>query len=297
MPVRAPRKIGYTFFEAIVSAADARKAGDTFDVVATGSTWCASKLKEKGLDRVETVIQGIDPLSFNPSFAHKELFGDRFVVFSGGKFEFRKGQDVVIRAYKVLQDKHADVLLVNSWHNHWRSVETSMANSRLIQFRDHTGDHVSCTNAVLEDNGIDVRRVVTLPACSNESLARVYQNTDVGLFPNRCEGGTNLVLMEYMACGKPVIASFSSGHRDIVNDRNALLIKRLKRVLVKRGDVSIADWDDPDLDETVAQLEWAYDHRQEMRRLGEQAGKDLANFTWQRSAEAFAGLLAGSRHR
>jgi glycosyltransferase involved in cell wall biosynthesis len=100
--------------------------------------------------------------------------------------------------------------------------------------------------------------------------------------------------MEYMACGKPVIASFSSGHRDIVNAQNALLIKRLRRVLVKRGNVCIADWDDPDLDETVSLLEWAYHHRQEIQQLGQQAGKDLANFTWERCAAAFAGLLAGS---
>jgi glycosyltransferase involved in cell wall biosynthesis len=188
MPVRAPRKVGYTFFESLVSPANARKAADYFDVVAAGSTWCAGKLREKGLDRVATVIQGIDPLSFNPCFARKELFGERFVIFSGGKFEFRKGQDVVIRAYKVLQDKYPDVLLVNSWYNHWRSVETNMANSRLIQFREHRGDHVSRINAVLQDNGIDLSRVVTLPACNNESLARRIRTRTSACFPIAARG-------------------------------------------------------------------------------------------------------------
>ncbi len=41
------------------------------------------------------------------------------MVFSGGKFELRKGQDVVIRAYRVLQDRHPDVMLVNAWFNPW----------------------------------------------------------------------------------------------------------------------------------------------------------------------------------
>ena len=34
--------------------------------------------------------------------------------------------------------------------------------------------------------------------------------------------------MEYMACGKPVIASFASGHTDIVNSQNALLLNELR---------------------------------------------------------------------
>ena len=42
-------------------------------------------------------------------------------------------------------------------------------------------------------------------------MPQVYQNTDVGIFPSRCEAGTNLVMMEYMACGKPAIATVGTG--------------------------------------------------------------------------------------
>ena len=49
-----------------------------------------------------------------------------------------------------------------------------------------------------------------------EDLAEVMNKTDIGIFPNRVEGGTNLVLMEYLACGKPVIASYGTGQRGCI---------------------------------------------------------------------------------
>ena len=132
---------------------------------------------------------------------------------------------------------------------------------------------------------------VTLPHYTNEILPRIYQNTDVGLFPNRCEGGTNLVLMEYMACGKPVIASNSSGHKDIINRNNAMLIENVPAVTVCRNNQACATWYEPDLDETIHHLEWAYHHRDELKTLGRQAGQDLAKLTWRRTGEEFYRLL------
>jgi glycosyltransferase involved in cell wall biosynthesis len=148
---------------------------------------------------------------------------------------------------------------------------------------------------LLHQQGLDMKRVVTLPLYPNEIVARTYQNTDVGLFPNRCEGGTNLVMMEYMACGKPVIGSFNTGHKDILTEENARLVQRMRSVTVMAQDKPYAVWDDPDLDETIAHLEWAYHHRDELRQMGQQAGRDLARFTWGRAARQFHRLLSGER--
>ena len=287
----APYRVGYTFFENMVSEGDAQKAGQYFDIVATGSTWCTSILREKGLKQATTVIQGIDPLIFNPSFAEKDLFKDRFVVFSGGKFELRKGQDIVIRAYKVLQDKYPDVMLVNSWYNFWDSSMATMAASPCIQFQMKPGDYITNMSQTLKENGINLDRVIILPPYGIECMAHIYQNTDVGLFPNRCEGGTNLVMMEYMACGKTVIAAYSSGHKDIVRDDNAILIKNMRPLTVMLNDQPCAMWDEPDLEETVHHLEWAYHHRDALRSLGRCAGQHLATLTWKRTAEQFYRLL------
>ena len=56
--------------------------------------------------------------------------------------------------------------------------------------------------------GRQTNNIVLVPQQVNLGMAGVYRNSDVGLFSNRCEGGANLVLMECMACGKPVVTEF-----------------------------------------------------------------------------------------
>jgi glycosyltransferase involved in cell wall biosynthesis len=283
---------GYTFFEEnVLPPAAIENAKRHFDLVVAGSTWCQDVLEAHGLTAVRTIIQGIDPTIFFPTNNEKEYFPDSFVVFSGGKLELRKGQDLAIRAYKVLQDRHKDVMLVNSWFNAWEFSLNTMRVSPHIRFNPTATDYVDKIGQVLADNGIDLARVVTLRPRPNVTMGKVYRNTDVGLFPNRCEGGTNLVLMEYMACGKPVVASYNSGHRDVLHSLNAVLIRAMKPVTVEDNGRHSATWDEPDLEETIERLEWAYQHRDALSAIGKRAGEDLAQLTWKRTARQFLDLL------
>jgi glycosyltransferase involved in cell wall biosynthesis/tetratricopeptide (TPR) repeat protein len=284
--------VGYTSFEHNILSPEAiQHARRTYDHIVTGSTWCEEVLRAYGIETVSTILQGIDPLLFHPSPTSERQFGDRFVVFSGGKLEFRKGQDLVIRAFKVLQDRHKDVLLVNAWFNPSSPSLDTMSASPYINFQQTTPDHTEFVGQLLAANGIDLSGVVTLPARPNATMPAVYWDTDVGLFPNRCEGRTNLVLMEYMASGKPAIASFSSGHRDIVSDENALLIRQMAPLLMNDDDRQVALWDDPSLEETIERLEWAYQHPADLKPIGERAARDIGERTWTRTAAAFLGLL------
>jgi glycosyltransferase involved in cell wall biosynthesis len=291
--------VGYTFFENNLLRSEWVENGRRyFDRIVAGSTWCARTLAEVGLPGVATAIQGVDTALFHPRGileGCREFLGDKFVVFSGGKFEFRKGQDIVIRAYKVLQDRHEDVILVNAWHNPWPAVFQSMRRSPLIRFSPGDGRWEEMVSRVLADNGIDLERVITCSRQLNSAMARIYHNTDVGLFPNRCEGGTNLVLMEYMACGKPVIATDTTGHADIVNRSNALVIAAKGETTLHDDEgAAVARWPEPDLDDAIDKLEWAYQNRGKLRELGHQAGADLAKLTWRRTAQAFAGIMRGA---
>jgi len=131
--------IGYTFFEEnILIGDDVRWAEDYYDVVAVGFSWCKEVLESYGFSRTITVIQGIDLALFH-TMGGKKKYHDSFVIFSGGKLEFRKGQDLVIRAVKVLQDRYKDVLLVNSWYNYWPESIGTMASSPYIRFEMHSG--------------------------------------------------------------------------------------------------------------------------------------------------------------
>jgi glycosyltransferase involved in cell wall biosynthesis len=290
--LRGSFNLGYVFFENNLLAA--RYAGNLrqrFDFVAAGSHFCEEVLRSGGLTGVGTVLQGVDPALFNPAHSEKEYFREVFVVFSGGKFEFRKGQDLVIRAFKALQDKYRDVLLVNSWFNGWPSSINTMQVSRHISFRPAPSGCLETLNQTLDENGLDRNRVITLLPRPNLMMARIYKNTDVGLFPNRCEGGTNLVLMEYMACGKPAIASLNSGHKDILTIENSIPIRTARPITIREGETDIALWEEPDLDETIAHLEWAYLHRDRLGPIGARAGQDMTQCGWKRTASQLDQIL------
>lgn len=289
---RGSWNVGYTFFEDTVLHPSFIENGRRFyDVVVTGSLWCEEVLRGYGLTNVATIIQGVDPTIFNPAHATKEYLQDQFVIFSGGKFELRKGQDLVIRAFKVMQDRYKDVMLVNSWYNHWAASMQTMSASPHIRFAPKSGDYNALMEQTFVENGIDPRRVITLPPLPNIMMTRIYRNTDIGLFPNRCEGGTNLVLMEYMACGKPAIASYSSGHRDVLTDRNSLPLRVLRPISISQNGEQVAVWDDPQLDEVIARLDWAYHHRDGIRTIGSEAGRSMAPLTWERTAQQFHDVL------
>ena len=285
------RRIGYTFFEDnILPAESIANARQYFDVVVAGSKWCQEVLRGHGLERTGTIIQGIDADIFNPYRNHKQSLKDRFVIFSGGKFEFRKGQDLVIRAFKHLRQKYDDVLLLTSWYNPWPTTLHSMSVSKYIQMEPYGGDYLAYINKLLHLNGIDPESVISLPPKPNMTMAKFYKNSDIGLFPNRCEGGTNLVLMEYMACGKPVVASFNSGHKDILTDFNSLPLRRMNKIDIRQNEHLKAVWDESDLDEIIAKLEWAYSHREALDEIGRTAGQDLSHLTWKKAAQEFYDL-------
>lgn len=284
--------IGYIFAEQTRYAPErVEKARQNFDVVAAGSSWCESILRGQGLTNTRTIVQGVDRAVFNPEGNQKTLFPDRFVVFSGGKFELRKGQDLVIRAFKALLDRHDDALLVASWFNPWKNYLESMTLSPHIRCEIRE-DFFATMAGVLDAAGIPQDKVILLPPLAHHEMCRIYKNSDVGVFPNRCEGGTNLVLMEYMACGKPAIVSNSTGHKDVAGGKNSIILENLRPMALKVQGVVQAVWDDPDLDELVEKLAWAHENPDELAAIGQAAGRSMEAFTWEAAAKRFYNLAA-----
>src|SRR4029079_1685793 len=172
----------------------------------------------------------------------RQYLRDSFVVFSGGTLELRKGQDVVVRAFKIVQDKFRDVVLMTAWFNPFAATHQSMRTSRLARFTWSGADQATIAPHFLSENGIDLARTIILSPKLNFMMPRYYKQTDIGLFPSRCEGASNLVLMEYMACGKPAIATLSTGHKDILTAENSLPLTQLTPQSIERDGRQIAIW-------------------------------------------------------
>lgn len=281
--------IGYCFFEhEIVAYRFIPEAARRWNHIVAGSSWCEHHLKIGGMENSSTILQGIDPEVFYPMPRRPD--DGRFIVFSGGKFEFRKGHDLVIAAMKVFMARHPDVWLSCAWHNYWpRSVQT-MEQSGVIAFRYEDIPPEQLFLKTLAANGIDTRRVLLHPVLDNSRMRDVYAQADVGLFPNRCEGGNNMVMCECMACARPVIASTMTGHRDVVAAEHSLCLTVYEPVLARLGDEPSGVWFEPVVDEMVHLLEQAYADRTMLHLLGDAGAREMTKLSWRAAAKRFHGI-------
>ena len=277
--------IGYCFFEDSIEILNfTREAARRWDFIVAGSKWCEYHLRIGGVTNTCTILQGIDPEYFYPAPPPSD---DRFVVFSGGKFELRKSQDIVIAAMKVLMERHRDVWLSCSWTNQWAFSLATMANSPFITYQHDENDFLNLPERNVIANGMDRSRVMVHPLVDNRSIRALFAETHLGLFPNRCEGGNNMVMCEYMACGRSVIASNSSGHADVINADIAYPLTRYRPMLMKGGSTASAVWEEPSLDEVVELLESAYWHRDELPAKGARAAEEMLRLSWGGAARQF----------
>ena len=281
-PQRGEINVGYTFFEDSLTQKSIENA-KKYDLIFAGSSWCKNKMLESGIYNTDILIQGIDPELFQYREPKEEE--NLFIVFSGGRFELRKGHDLVLKALKVLQSKYKDIVLINSWYNHFPHSLETMKDSKHINFELINGSWEEQMGHVYKINGLDLSRIITLPIVPRDKLLDVYAKTDIGIFPNRCEGGTNHVLMEYMASGRPVIASYSSGHTDIINNENSLMLTDLKEYNIYENGRLSAEWEEASVEEIVENIEYAYNNRSLLKNLGKKAAEDMEYFTWNNAAK------------
>jgi hypothetical protein len=151
------------------------------------------------LDQVHVVPLGVDAELFPPAPPRQ---GNETIFFNCGKWEIRKGHDILIQAFNRVVEEHDNVELWMMCSNPFNSEQE---NTRWHQLYNHP-------------------KVRILPRA--ETQAQVYNimtKVDCGVFPSRGEGW-NLELLEMMAVGKHVITTDYSAHTEFCNKDNAGLI-------------------------------------------------------------------------
>ena len=212
--------VGVIFFEYSDFTPEAVQRAERLDAIVAGSTWNGKVLEDKGFKNVRTVFQGIDNKLFRP-LPRKGTYEDKFAVFSGGKLDFRKGQDIVLAAFKQFAERHDDAILVTAWQNLWPLTALPMIHSphmTVLPNVDASGALKLTEWAAA--NGVAPDQFVDLGLVPNEDMPDLLKEFDLAVFPNRCEGGTNLVAMETMACGVPSIIAANTGQLDLIGDSN-----------------------------------------------------------------------------
>ena len=278
-------EIGITFFEQNPLPIDENEKFKDFDAIITGSSWNQKVLSDAGI-KSELVIQGVDTELFRPQVKH--YLSDRFVVFSGGKLEYRKGQDILLKAFSIFAKKRKEALLITAWRSPWeKNIAMSVNQSGVCQPLENEIDFSKSLADWIQNNGVSKDQFINLESISNRLMPEIFREVDIAIFPNRCEGGTNLVAMEALSSGLICAISSNTGHLDIIKKNNCL-------PLITQSQVKIVDrtqgWGESSVDEILATLESVYENRDILNR--DVIRKSVSDLSWRNSIGNLLSTLA-----
>ncbi len=291
--VRGAPNIGCAAIEHLYSSPHGRDIAKLYDRFIAISRWNADYLSNFNLAPVHLCHQGIDADLFFPQ-AKRGLFPGRFIIFSGGKFEFRKGQDIVVAAFKQFAARHPEAMLVSAWQSQTVSDPAPFA----------AAGHISTTPASDGNGGLDIagwlqqqgltsQQFIALPFTHQMVMPTILRECDAALFPNRCEGGTNLVAMEAMACGIPVLVAANTGQRDLVDLLGATpLTQQTACAPALDPRATTADWGESSVEECVAGLEKIYQDHQAARAAATATAAKVTAWHWGAQNERLLAALS-----
>ena len=173
-----------------------------------------------------------------------------------------------------------------AWHNPWPQTARGIDQTGRSAPLPFTQDGKPDIDRWAAANGIKPEQFLNLGLVPNASMPTILREMDAAVFPNRCEGGTNLVAMETMACGVPTILSANSGHLDLLQDGSALALTDQRPIPTAPG------WRESNIDEIVAALEVLYTDRARAAALGAAGAKLLSQLTWTKTASEMKRIIS-----
>lgn len=284
-PALGDFNIAVIFFETSKISNEGLKRASEYDLIITGSKWNERILRQSGINNVTNIQQGVDTTIFYKK-PKNNIFGDKFVIFSGGKLEFRKGQDLVVSAFKIFHQKYPNSLLVFSWENQWNKIIQTLKHSQYTNAYPKLDDNnnLLLDNWLLE-NGLPDGSFINLGQIANKNLPDLLSSADMALFPNRCEPGTNLVAMEAMAMGIPCIISANTGHLDIIGNETCYALLNQEDVKPYHPYSHVDGWGEASIEEITDQMEKLYLDQKAAQTIGENASNVMKKYSWDNQVE------------
>ncbi|HEY2970337.1 MAG TPA: glycosyltransferase family 4 protein [Casimicrobiaceae bacterium] len=263
-----------------------------YDVLVCACTWNAELLKARFDCEPVLIHEGVDPSLFHAAPKSAIIDPNRFYIFTGGKVEFRKAQDLVLLAFQIFSARHDDAVLVTAWHSPFEHYSIGF-RGKLAAPIEVGAEKQLAVKKWVADNGIDPAKIIDIGPMPNQMMPQILREMDCALQPSRAEGATNLVAMEAMACGLPVIIACNTGTKDLVDGSNCIPLVHQAAVEHPR-DRGSEGWGESDVDEIVAALEALYQSSEKRQQVGAAAAEFMRQRTWARHAEQLGRVVLGA---
>lgn len=251
------------------------------------SPWSASILKKHVDKPIYVIPAGIDPTLYTeegPRFDFKPNIKS-FVFLSVFGWGYRKGYDVLLKAYFEEFDANDDVsLLISSRYQsgtsrfHRNKIRDDI-NDIMRKYPNKEMPHV-------------VRYSQVIP---EQQMPQLYRAADCFVLPSRGEG-SNLCSPEASLCGVPVIMTNVSGQQMYLREDNAFLIEMDHLSEVRTGQMHLHYWDGQKfpaltsqgvIDQLKKTMRYVIDHPKEARARNCRLQKMIKEqFTWNDTANA-----------
>ena len=263
-------------------AAWAERINSRFHQYWAHSRWIARQARAAGVaeDRIRIVPHGVHPRLFRPDGDPYPLPpGTRFAFLFAGGVCFRKGTDILLKAYAEAFSAADAVTLVIKDHSHDLFYREDTIRRRMLELmRDPGAPSIVHVDRFLSDT----------------DLAALYRACDVAVFPYRAEGFC-LPILECMAAGTPAIAPRFGACLDFCSDETSWLMpvqrvhvpvhRRFKVALGFSDDVGEVDFCEAHVSTLAEFLRRAYEAPAAERAEKAKAGVAVAHgrFTWRES--------------
>lgn len=259
----------YPFFEIDTLNKKEQHHINTCDHIFTSSSWAKNILLKNNINIPITIAPlGVDTNIFN--IPNKiRLDSGKYIFAHVGKWEQRKSQDFLLKAFELAFESNDDVELWLLPHNMFLSKEEEEKWLDLVR------------NNKLKDK---IKIYGRLP--TQYQLADFIFNIDCGVFLSRAEGWNNEIL-EFMSMNKPIIATNYSAHTEYCTKNNSYLVDIEDTELANDGkwffgDGKWAKLGDNELAQTIDHMRYVYNNKIIANNDGVNTAKQ---YSWKNTAQ------------
>ena len=256
--VRPTYRVGYSMLEVSGLPEEWVRQANEMDEVWTPSPFNVWTFRDSGVTAPICVMPlGVDIENFGP-----EVDGyapdSRFTFLSIFEWGERKAPEILLKAFNDTFTRDDPVVLLCKYDNYDDSVEVIID----IDAMD------------LDPEGGQIIFIANQHVPYRE-LAQMYRSADCFVLPTRGEGW-GMPILEAMACGLPVIATYWSAQQTFMTEANSypLQVSKLIKARAKCPYYEGFKWAEPDTGHLKQLLRHVYEHKEEAAAKGERAARD-----------------------